>query len=215
MAQRALSHSWVTSLPETLATDMLNQGTHYSQFRSESISNCMTETAMQFCTNNDLQQASAACFSTFDVLSYKPINHTVSRTPLFHVSNGDLPSGFPLDVSGPTKGTVDSTSMLLNSPLGDVTDASGTSDFEGPQQQFSGFSLGFHREMQGNMGAEEDHEAGLRKNPDAALNNQWGTIQSMGFPFSLPSNDAWKPNLPWDSPPCPRLEMSTNHSTDE
>lgn len=201
MAQRALSHSWVSSLPETLATDMLNQGTHYSQFRSESISNCMTETVMQFCTNNDLQQASAACFSTFDVLS-----------------NGHLPSGFPfspLDVSGPTKGTVDSTSMILNSPLGDVTDASGTLDFEGPQQQFSGFSLGFHQEMQGNMGAEKDHEAGLRKNPDAALNNQWGTIQSMGFPFSLPSNDAWKPNLPWDSPPCPRLEMSTNHSTDE
>ncbi|KAG6715860.1 hypothetical protein I3843_04G017200 [Carya illinoinensis] len=220
MAQRTLSQSWVSSLPETLATDMLTQGKHYSQFRSENISNCTTETgpAMQFCTKNDLQQTSAACFSTSDILSYKPINHTVSRPPLFHVSNGELPSGFPfspLNVSGPTKCTVDSTSMLLNSPLGDVTDASGTLDFEGSQQQFSGFSLGLHQEMQGHMGAGEDHEAGLRKNPDAALNNQWGTVQSIGFPFSLPSNDDWKPNVPWDSPPCPSLEMSTNHSTNE
>ena len=58
------------------------------------------------------------------------------------------------------------------------------------------------------MGTGED-EAGLRKNQGAALDNQWGTIQSIGFPFSLPSD-----NLSWDSPACPS-EMSTSYSTNK
>ncbi|GMY13632.1 protein FEZ-like [Fagus crenata] len=218
MAQRAFSHSWVSPIPETLASDMFTQGTNCTQFSSENIS-CTTEigSAVQFCSTNDLQQASTSSFSGFDISSYKPINPTFCKPSLFPVSNGDLSNGFmfcPLEVSGPIKCTVDTASMLLNPALiGDVSNPSRTTDFEGSPQQFSGFSIGLPQEMQENMGIGED-EAGLRKNQGAAFNNQWGTIQSIGFPFTLPSDDAWRPNLPWDSPPCPS-EMSTSYSTNK
>ncbi|KAE8021673.1 hypothetical protein FH972_007544 [Carpinus fangiana] len=224
MAQRAFSHSWVSSLPETLASDnMFTQGT---QFSSENIS-CTTEigsAAIQFCSNNELQQeASAAnCFSAFNIPSnYKPINiPTVLSKPasMFPLSNEDLPNGFTfssLEASGPTKCTVDTGSMFLNPALiGHISNASESIDSQGrpQQQQFSGFSISMPQEMQENMGTGEDYEAAgglIRKNS----NDEWGTIRSIGFPFSLPSNDAWiKPNLPWDSPPCPS-EMSTSYST--
>ncbi|XP_030942005.1 protein FEZ [Quercus lobata] len=217
MAQRAFSHSWVSPLPETLVSDMFTQGTNCTQFSSENIS-CATEigSAIQFCSTNDLQQAPSSSFSAFDIPSYKPINPTVYKPSLFPASNGDLQNGFmfsPL-VSGPMKCAVDTTSMLLNPALiGDVSNASRTTDFEGPPQQFSGFSISLPQEMQENLGTGED-VSGLRKNQGAALNNQWETIQSIGFPFNLPSNDAWRPNLPWDSAPCPS-EMSTNYSTNK
>ena len=41
-----------------------------------------------------------------------------------------------------------------------------------------------------------------------------GTIQSIGFPFNLPSHDALRPNLPWDSPACPS-EMSASYTTNK
>ncbi|KAG7985391.1 hypothetical protein I3843_03G023800 [Carya illinoinensis] len=220
MAQRALSHSWVSSLPETLATEKLTEGTHCSLFSPENIS-CTTEigSAMQFCHNNhDLQQSSSACFSAFDIPSYKPITNIVSKPLPFPLSNGELPDGFTLisslDVSGPTKCTVDTPSILLNSALGELTSASESIDFEASQQQLSGFSVSLPQDVQENLGTGED-EAGFSRNLDATLlNNQWGTIRSIGFPFSLPSNDAWKPNLSWDSPPCPS-EMSTSYSANK
>jgi hypothetical protein len=220
MAQRALSHSWVSSLPEPLASDMFStRGTHCPQFSSENIS-CTTEigSAIHFCSNNDLQQASTACFSAFDIPSYKPINlPIVSKPSMFPLSNEDIPNGFtfsPLEVSGPNKCTVDTGSMFLNPALiAHMSNASESIDSEGPQQQFSGFSISLLQEIQENMGTGED-EGGLRKNSGAAPNDEWGTIRSIGFPFSLPSNDVWKPNLPWDSPPCPS-EMSTSYSTNK
>ncbi|KAB1211610.1 Protein FEZ [Morella rubra] len=213
MAQRALSHSWVSSLPKTLSTDMVTQGTHCSQFSPENIS-CTTEigSAMQFCTSNHLQQASTACFSAFhDIPSYKPISPVVSKPPLFPVCNGDLSNGYtfsPLEVSGQTKCTIDSASILVNPAFGSVTNPTETLDFEGPEPQFSGFSVSLPQDIQENMGTEED-EVG-RRNSGTAVNNQWATIRSIGFPFSLPSNDAC--NLPWDSPPCPS-EISSSYST--
>lgn len=218
MAQRAFSHSWVSSLPEALASDMFTQGTHCPQFSTENIS-CTTEigsAAIQFCSNNELQQASAACFSAFDIPSYKPINiPTLSKPSIFPLSNEDLPNGFTfssLEASGPTKCTVDTSSMFLNPALiGHMSNASESIGSQGAQQQqFSGFSISMPQEMQENMGTGEDEAAGLiRKNS----NDEWGTIRSIGFPFSLPSNETnWKPNLPWDSPPCPS-EMSTSYST--
>lgn len=220
MAQRALSHSWVSSLPENLASEMFtHQGMHSCpQFSSENIS-CTTEigSGIQFCSNNELQQASTSCYSAFDNIPYKPINPTLSKPSMFSLSNEDLPNGFtfsPLEQSGPTKCTVDTDSMFLNPALiAHMSNASESRDSEGPQQQFSGFSISLPQEMQENVATGED-EGGLRKNSGAAPNDEWGTIRSIGFPFSLPSNDAWKPNLPWDSPPCPS-EMSTSYSTNK
>ncbi|OVA13361.1 NAC domain [Macleaya cordata] len=221
MAQRALSHSWVSPVPETTGSDILTYGTNCTQFSSENIS-CTTEggsSAIQYCSNNDFQQSSSSSFSPTDFHSYKPVNPTVYKPSQLPISNGDLPSGFmlpQLDMSGPAKYSVDVASLLLNlSPalLGDVSKASEGIDFGGAEQRSNGFSLTLPQEMQGNMGTGEE-ETYSRKNPNAfqVNSNQWGTIRSVGFPFDLP--DAWKTNLPWDSPPCPS-EMSTSYSTNK
>ncbi|CBI22222.3 unnamed protein product, partial [Vitis vinifera] len=77
MAQRALSHSWVSPpFPATAMTaDILSHGAHCTQFSSENIS-CTTEngSSIDLCCNNDLQQASPASFSALDIPSYKAIN---------------------------------------------------------------------------------------------------------------------------------------------
>ncbi|KAF8378440.1 hypothetical protein HHK36_029779 [Tetracentron sinense] len=221
MAQRALSHSWVSPLPETNPSDMLTQGALCTQFTSENMS-CITEagSAIKFCCNNELQQSTSS-FSPIDVPSYKPINSMVCKSSLLPISNGDLPAGFlfsPLEMSGPARCTVDVASMLMNlSPavLGDSRKASESIDFDGPQQQYNSFSITSPQEMQGNMGTGDD--TCLRKNPNITDgSNQWGTVQSIGFPFSLPSNlsEAWKQNLLWDSSPCPS-ELSTSYSTNK
>lgn len=221
MTQRAVSHSWASLMPETTASDLFNQGAHSTHFSSETIS-CTTETrsSIQLLSNNDLQRATTANFSALDTLSYKTMNPTVPKSSPFPVPNDDLPTGFmfsPFEMSGPTaKNTVDVASTFFNpsSPLiGDVTKTSESNDFEGSQQQLNGFSISSPQDMQGSVGIGED-DMGLEKNPSAVhVNNQWANIRSIGFPFSLPLNhsDAWKPNLPWDSPPCPS-EMSTTYS---
>ncbi|CAL5325824.1 hypothetical protein CsSME_00005164 [Camellia sinensis var. sinensis] len=221
MAQRALSHSWISPIPETTASDIFTQGAHSTRF-SETMS-CTTEigSTIQLCSNNDLHQVSTASFSALDIPSYKPMNPTLGKSSPFSVPNGDLPSGFMFSPLEPTtKNTNDVSSMLFNlSPalIGDVNKTSESIDFEGQQLQFNGFSTSSPQDMQGSIGNEEDH-MGLRKIPSAGHgNNQWGSVRSIGFPFSLPSNlpDAWKPsNLPWDSPPYPS-EMSTTYSTNK
>ncbi|XVF16609.1 hypothetical protein REPUB_Repub10bG0046600 [Reevesia pubescens] len=218
MAQRALSYSWISSLPETAASDILHQGAPCTQFTSENIS-CTTEigSAIQLCSNDELQQGSTANFSALDIPSYKPFS------PPFPVSNGsDLHNNFmfsQLDhMSGSPKCTLDASSMLLSPPLiTDVTKASQSIDFGGQQQQYSGYSISLTQDMQGNAGVGESEE-GTRKNSNATSDdNHWGTIRSMGFPFSLSPNvtDSWKPNLPWDLPQCPSEMSTTTYSTDK
>ncbi|XP_011010602.1 PREDICTED: protein FEZ-like isoform X1 [Populus euphratica] len=221
MAQRALSHSWVSPvLPETTASDFFAQGAHCTQFSSENMS-CTTEIGSNFHlgSNNDFQQAPPAGLPVLDIPSYRPINPLVHTSYIFPVSNGDLPNNFlfsPLENSGPIKSTDDAPSMLLNPALmGEAGKASESTEYEGSQQQFNGFSINLLQEMQGDIGTGD--ETGLRKNPSSIQdNNLMGTFRSIGFPFSLPSNlpDAWKSNLPWDSPSCPS-EMSTTYSTNK
>ncbi|XP_057463502.1 protein FEZ-like [Actinidia eriantha] len=156
-AQRALSHSWVSPIPETTASDIFS---------------CTTEAGspIQLYTNNDIL-ISASGFSALDIPSYEPINPTVHKTSPFTVPNGDVPASFmfsPIEPPGPA--------MLFNlSPtlIGEASNTSESIDFEGSQQHFDSFSIGSPQDIQGN-------------------------IRTISFPFSLP--DAWKPNLPWDSP---------------
>ncbi|OAY60160.1 protein FEZ [Manihot esculenta] len=218
MAQRALNYSWISQLPEATASDVVNQGTHCTQFSSENIS-CTTESVFQICSNN-LQQASSGNFRALDISSYKSITTTVDKPSLFPSSNGDLTNSFlfsSIEMSAPTKCPVDDSSMLLNSALiGNVSKTSESIDYEGSQHQFNGFSISLPQVTQDHMAADED-EACLRKNPSGVHeNSQWETMRSIGFPFSLTSNlpDAWKSNLPWDSPPCPS-EMSSTYSTNK
>ncbi|KAF8408097.1 hypothetical protein HHK36_007238 [Tetracentron sinense] len=219
MAQRALSHSWFTPLHETTGSDILTQGPHCTQFNPENIS-CTTETGstVQIGCNSDLQQSSTTSFSPVHVTSYNPM---LCRPSILSIADGDLSSRFmfsPFEISGPTKCTVDDSSMLLNlspSIIGNETKASESMDFIG-MQQYNGFPITLSQELQGNLGTGED-ETGSRKNPNAFhVNDQSGTVQPIGYPFSFPLNlpDAWNPNLPWGSSPCPS-EMSTSYSNND
>lgn len=202
MAQRALSHSWMSSISETVASDTLNQGIHGTQFSPENIS-CTTETnssaAMQLCSNENIQRASTTYYSsTMNIPPYKSYNNPIIYKPsLFPLSNGDLPNNLIF--------SSDTPSMLLNPAfISEISKTSGIIDFQGQeQQQFTSFSINLPQEMQG-----ED----TRRNQE---NIQWGNVRtsSIGFPFNLPPNlaDSWKQGLPWDSPSCPS-EMSTTYS---
>ncbi|KAJ6707726.1 PROTEIN CUP-SHAPED COTYLEDON 2-RELATED [Salix viminalis] len=216
MAQRALSHSWVSPvLPDSAgASELFAPGAHCT----ENVS-CVTEIGSSFhrgSNGSDFQQAS---FSVADHINpYKPINPAVYRSYLCPESNGDLSSSLlysQLDISCPIKYADDAHSTLLNPALiGAAAEASESIEHEGSQQQLSGFSINPLQEMQ--MCTGDDEEAGLRKNPGSIHeSNLEGSIRSIGFPFSLPSNlphDAWRSNLAWDSPSCPS-EMSTTYST--
>ncbi|KAJ4973942.1 hypothetical protein NE237_007116 [Protea cynaroides] len=223
MAQRALSHSWVSPSPETPGPDILTQDAHCTQFSSDNVSRTTEAgSAFQFPCYHDFQQPTTTSHSIPDIPPYKFINQPVCRTSILPISNGDFPAGFmfsPLETPGPTRCTVDVASMLFNlSPalLADVSKATESVDYSNLQQQCNSFSINLPEEIQGNMGNGVE-ETYLRKNSNASSTiNQLGTVRPIGLPFSLPSNlpYAWKTNSPWDSPSCPS-EMSTNYSTNK
>ncbi|KAI3452310.1 hypothetical protein Pfo_008975 [Paulownia fortunei] len=214
MAHRALSHSWAASLSETTSPDAFTYSAHHTQFNSENISST---------TENEYQQAN---FSALNIPSYKTIAAITGKPSTFTSANGDYFPGNLLfspteEVSGTSnKSTVDLSSMFFNlSPAlaGEVCKTSECIDFEGPQQQFNGYSVNSSQVMQASINAE-DEQGGFRKNQSTTnIHNLWENIRSMGFPFSLPSAvpDSWKPNLPWDSPPCPSEISSTTYSANK
>ncbi|XWS64262.1 hypothetical protein CRYUN_Cryun06bG0171200 [Craigia yunnanensis] len=228
-AQRALSHSWVSPiLPETSSiSDMPGKGSNSSQLSSENIplTAKTSSSTVQFNHNSDLLQTStAAIFSPLDFVPYKPITKMAAgKPPQLPMSNGDLSSLIfaPLDQpSSPAKSAVDVTSLLLNmssSMLGDYGRASDSAHFGGGSPDYcNGFSGTWPHEMQGNMINNEDHGNFLFKSLNVShVDDQWETVPSLGFPFSLPlpmnMGDAWKPSMPWDSS-CPS-EMSTSFSS--
>ncbi|KAJ8430359.1 hypothetical protein Cgig2_005405 [Carnegiea gigantea] len=213
MAQRALSHSWVTSLPESTAlSEIFNQGSNIistTHFSPENIP-CMTEARSviqyQLCNNNDSQNTSStASFSTLDHSQCTPYKHIpnpmVSKASVTPTSLADLsptlifPSiDFPLNLS---------PAVALSAEVAKVTD---TIDFGGSQShhQFSGFPISLTQNMQ----AEE--QLGLRK----GQNQQWNNIKSIGFPFNLPSSVSNSGTLSWDSAPCPS-ELSTTYPSNK
>ncbi|KAH7515937.1 hypothetical protein FEM48_Zijuj10G0081300 [Ziziphus jujuba var. spinosa] len=221
-AQRALSHSWVSSLPETNACDLLpkcsSRNTQFSsdQNMSFTVPKTTSSVPFQFCSNNDIQNSSSNTVSPTDFFSYKPYQ--------LPISNGDFTPNFifsPLETSSaPSKSTVDVSSMLLNMPssmLGDFgIKASESIGFSGSQQeQCTGFSIALPQEQ---VSAGNVSENALFKNLNmnvADTEDHWEAGRTnIGFPFGLPLplntviGDAWKPNLLWDSSPCPS-EMST------
>ncbi|KAK9116742.1 hypothetical protein Sjap_015689 [Stephania japonica] len=153
-----------------------------------------------------------------------PVHHpVVCKQSLPSILNGDLSAGFmfaPIDnQTGPVKSTVDAASLLANlspSLLGDISKVSESFDFAGVQTHFNGFSFALPHELPGSTNYVEEKTCS-RKNPGIShINNHGGAVRSVAFPFNLPLEmpDAWKPTLPWDSPPCPS-EMSTSHSTNK
>ncbi|KAG1366453.1 protein FEZ-like [Cocos nucifera] len=222
-AQRALSHSWVSPLPETDEQDMfsVSQGAQGTRFGSENIS-CMTEpdSAIQFGCNKSIQQQPCPMsYSPLDITSYKPID-LISCKPsnLLPVSSAEVPTSFvfsPDEVSMPSTHIVDADPMLFNtSPtiIGDVEKASESIDFG--ELQRCEFTVGRPLEMSIGLGsAEEDMSAMKPANACNVNNSQQGAAKTVRFPFSLQSDvcDEWKTNLPWDTPQCP-IEMSMSYS---
>ncbi|XP_022727016.1 protein FEZ-like [Durio zibethinus] len=226
-AQRALSQSWVSPiLPETSSvSDMPSRGTKSSQLSSENIplTAKTSSSTVQFNHNTDLLQTSTVVFSPLDFVPYKPITQMAAGKPAqLPMSNGDLTSlSFaPLDQysSSTAKSAVDVTSMLLNmssSMFGDYGMASDIAHFGGGSQD-NGFSGTLPDEMQGNMINNGDPENSLFKSLNVShVDDQWETVRSIGFPFSLPlpmnMEDAWKPSMPLYSS-CPS-DISTSFSS--
>lgn len=220
-AQRALSHSWGSSLPETNACDMLPKcSSQTNQFTVPKTTS--SSVPFQFCCSDDIQNSSGInTFSPTEFISYKPY--------LLPISNGDFTSNFvfsPLETSSaPSKSSVDVSSMLLNmssSMLGDhfSIKASEGIEFSGSHQEqcSNGFSIALpHEQAVISVGSSVSENAMFNKNLNmnvADTEDHWeaGRSNNIGFPFGLPLNtvigDAWKPNLLWDSSPCPS-EMST------
>ncbi|PKU85301.1 protein FEZ-like [Dendrobium catenatum] len=218
-AQRALSHSWVSSLPEPTDLDKfsLPRAMNLTHFASENTS-CTTEvgSAIQFGCNSGLEyHSSAVTYPSMDFTNFKSIN-------LSSCKPSEMPSSFmfsPPETSMPIKPSVDMASMLLNlSPtiLQDMEKSSSPCiDFEQPNQS-NGFTVTFPLEANGNLGTdEEDMIAKKTLSSIIGGNNQWGNLRTMNFPFNLASaSDDWKLNLLWDSAICPS-EMSTGYSTNK
>ncbi|RDX99288.1 putative NAC domain-containing protein 94, partial [Mucuna pruriens] len=193
MAQKALSHPWISQLPGSMVSDMFTQGGNCHQLGSPSIQFCGDKQELHQVSNN----AIITNFSASDIPTYKPINSssTVSKPPPIPVSDGDLADNF-IFYTGPTKCTLDASSML-SLPNPDYI------AFEELNQQYSGFSINPPQDMQQNMSTE----AGTKE-------QEWETVgRTTGFPFSLPPYDAWKASfVAWDIPPCPS-DMPTTYST--
>ncbi|GMI67398.1 hypothetical protein HRI_000409100 [Hibiscus trionum] len=81
---------------------------------------------------------------------------------------------------------------------GEITNNSGSIDFEGKQRHFNGFSISLPQDLQG---------TGKTSN-EALEESNWRSIRPMGFPFSLSPNELDSRN----SPQCPS-EISTTYST--
>ncbi|XP_072952816.1 protein FEZ-like [Typha angustifolia] len=229
MAQRALSHSWVSPLPESSEQGFfsVSETAPRSQFSSENVS-CTREarSGMQFYSNNSIQhqqQLSNITHPSFDASSYKSINLINSRPSILPTPSLEIPTSLmfaPFELPSQSKCMMDATSMLLNiSPalLGDVEKVSASIDF-GQPHQYNSLVVDLPVQANGNMGNGEE-EMSLRKHVSSfsVNNNQWvGTERTASLPFNLPANisDEWKSNLTWDSTPC-TTEMSTSYSTNK
>ncbi|KAL7614134.1 hypothetical protein Lser_V15G07681 [Lactuca serriola] len=187
MAQRALSHSWVSSLPEHKSSDLYTE--------SNQLSN-----------NPDSRLSSPNSFTALDNPSYTPVNMTTSIVSPFSIQQTDFPRGFmfsTVDISGPiTTTTSDVAPSLYNFDpdlLRDANKISESMGLGGPQQQFDTFSMNSPQVMQGSVDTTE-----------------WVKVRTGAFPLNFPSTvpDDWNLNMPWDSPTCPS-QMSTTYSTNE
>lgn len=217
MAQQALTHSWASPLSGNTTPDIFSNST---QFSPENLS-CMTQngSVIQLC--NDLQQNSAANFSTLDIPSYRPINSASFYKPYsLEVPSGDLINGFALSPPNispqSTQSAVDVTSMFFDVSPTIIVDADKSTEdihYGGPQQSLNNFSQSSPEDMQGNIGTFEVDAGSTKTRIQKHGANQSDNMQSMGFPFSLSPSlaDTWKRNLQWDSTTCPS-EMSTTYS---
>ncbi|KAF9591464.1 hypothetical protein IFM89_004162 [Coptis chinensis] len=180
-AQRALSHSWISSLPETTIPNTPTTNT-----TEVSSSNQVSSHKI------DINKSNIYSFPPMDL----PINPTVSMPSLLSTMNADLPPGFMFSILG--------TSPAL---LGDNNKAFNNTSFAGMQQQCGAFSINSQIEIQDNthIGEEETWFNNLHD-----FHNPWeNNLGSVEFPSTL--YDEWSPNFLWDSPSTEvSIEYSSN-----
>lgn len=192
MAQRALSHAWISSSPfsEPSLPEIFPQ---YSQFSSENIS-CTTETGsnLHLCSNkNDLNPTSTPTFS--------PLNSMVSKPSFCWANpNGDFPPNFMF--SPPT---FDVSSMIFNPSPVLIPGGDGNNNNNNKVPE----NIEFESSNQ-----PQHHHFNSFSSPEI----QERTIE---FPFNLPTTsiggggDDWKSHLSWDSPGNCNSEISTTYSS--
>lgn len=220
-AQRALSHSWVSSLPETITTtnDIQVKGSYNTQIGSENmLLTGKTRSSLHFdYINNNMQYSSpttTTTFSTFDhIVPFKPINPMPNKPQQLSVSTGDLATNYlfsPFEMPTPA---------IFSPMLGDIGKTSEQClDFGGSQEQCSGFSTSVlpHEMQVVNMNNNgEEYAYAKNQNVMQQVDDQWtNSVRSIGFPLSLPMSmgEAWKPSILWDSSSCPS-DMPTCVST--
>ncbi|XP_072979733.1 protein FEZ-like [Typha angustifolia] len=171
MAQRALSQSWMSPLPEIKESyiSSVSQTAQCAQFGSESIS-CITEPA--------------------SVPSFLPVSSADIPTS-FMLSSFEMPM---LSMS-----TTDMPSMFLNIPptiLGDTEKASASINFGQPQES-NAFMVDLPVEINEILGRTNEETSMTKTANTCAMNNgQWETPRIVSFPFNLPTNlsNEWKSN---------------------
>lgn len=157
-----------------------------------------SSSAIQFNSESDLQQSCLTSSSPSFLLTH----HTASKpSPQFSVSNESLPASYPF-------WSIDGNS---SSVFGDFFGkASENIDFS------NGFPLALPEEMHAiGIHGDQETELMLKDSDGPNFDDQWGITRStIGIPFSFP-NAGRKPDLVWDSSPCPSDQMSTSYSTNK
>ncbi|KAK7307113.1 hypothetical protein VNO77_39884 [Canavalia gladiata] len=213
-AQRALSQSWVSSLPETRTCGMLTKDQDSTHFCSANMSlTKKTSLTSQLCTNNNdiITTTNSSTLCPLDATSYKSIINPFLFKAFDHlppISNGDLNTSMlfssPLETSNTNnaKSSMDVSSLLLNmssSMLGDFSKTSdqdtSTSFFGGFQEHCSsGYPIPFLREMQATFGNQQYDDNNNNNNnafvkvPNVNVphidDQELETGRSIGFPFT-------------------------------
>ncbi|RWW40527.1 hypothetical protein BHE74_00054056 [Ensete ventricosum] len=221
VAQRALSHSWVSPQPEATEPDLfsISRAAQSIHFGSEMVS-CITEPgsvpAIQVGFSGQQQHNAIIGYPPLDFSCYRPIDLAHCRpSPSVQIPTNVAFS--PAEMQLTSKCTMDVTSMLLNlSPaiLGDVEKTSHM-DFAQQPQQGNEFAVDLPPLASNASFRHDVEEVPMKKMVNAcSLNgNRWGGSRksSVDFPFSLPTmfSDEWKPSLPCISSSYPS-EISTN-----
>ncbi|XP_061358606.1 protein FEZ-like [Gastrolobium bilobum] len=236
-AQRALSHTWVSSLPETITTsDMITNDRESNQFYSANMPlTKKTSLGSQFCTvrhNDDTQHltTTSSTLCPLDVASYiKPLINPLFYKPFdrLPISNGDLTNGLlfssPLETSTTSaKSSMDVSSLALlsmsSSVLGDfseTTEGTTTNFGSGLQEHNNGYTIPLLREMQGTIGNQQDENV-LVMIPNVNVPRvDEQHLETVRFPFGMPFNigDGWKSSVLLDTSTCPCDAPSCYSST--
>ncbi|OIV93393.1 hypothetical protein TanjilG_13845 [Lupinus angustifolius] len=235
-AQRALSHSWVSPLRETMNSDMLTNdpnSTHFCSITMPLTKQTSFSSHFSNINHSDTHHltTSSSTFSPLDFASYnKSIISPLLQRPFdqLPISNGDLSNGLmfstPLETSTTSsKSTMDVSSLLFNmssSVPGDfsLTSEGITTNFGLLQENNNGYPISLLREMQGTIDNQNNNV--LVKIPNINVphvdEQELEKVRSIGFPHSMPNfnvGDAWKSNLLWDSSSCPCDHVSSSYST--